>query len=269
MSALITRASISSVAPGRVAIRAPASVAARRAAVCESDWTVGARTTSAAAIAAATEAGGSAACEPRSVISAITASAPSLPASPRSRVPSPIVAGLQITSTSSPSRTPRHSRTIAVTARSRSLTQTTLASEVGHMNILAEPMPTPYTHKKLTEVKDSAPKFGFSETQEARFASRDLDTEQTGLSHLRVRPNARQAFAHKHENAEEVYVILSGAGRVKLDDEIVELAGRDAIRVSPGVIRQFEAGPEGLEILAFGPKHDRDGETFPGWWTDE
>ena len=62
MSALITRASISSVTPGSVAIRTPASVAALRAAVWESDWTVGARTTSAAAIAAAIGAGGSAAC---------------------------------------------------------------------------------------------------------------------------------------------------------------------------------------------------------------
>ncbi len=126
MSALITRASISSVAPGRVAIRAPASVAALRAAVCESDCTVGASTTSAAAIAAATDAGGSAACEARSAIRHITPSAPTRPASPRSRSPSPIVAGLQTTTTSSPSRTPRHSRTTALTARSRSLIRWTL-----------------------------------------------------------------------------------------------------------------------------------------------
>ena len=76
MSALMTRASISSVTPGSVAVRAPASVAALRAAVWESDWTVGARTTSAAAIAAAIGGGGSAAWEPRSAITASTASAP-------------------------------------------------------------------------------------------------------------------------------------------------------------------------------------------------
>ena len=121
MSALITRASISSVAPGRVAIRAPASVAALRAAVCESDCTVGQRTTSAAAIAAATEAGGSVPCVSRSAISARTPSASARPASPRRRSPSPIVAGLATTSTSSPGRTPRQSRITAATARSRSL----------------------------------------------------------------------------------------------------------------------------------------------------
>ncbi|MCB0874901.1 MAG: hypothetical protein KDB46_01780 [Solirubrobacterales bacterium] len=120
MSALITRASICSVTPGRVAIRAPASDAALREAVCDSDWTVGASTTSASLIAAAIVLGGSAAWVARSAISASTASAPALPASPRRRSPSPSVAGLAITSTSSPSRTPMQSLTTAATARPRS-----------------------------------------------------------------------------------------------------------------------------------------------------
>ena len=102
MSAPITRASISSVTPGIVAIRAPASLAALRAAVWESDWTVGAITTSAASIAAATVAGGSAAWESRSAITASVASAPSPWATIRIRSPSPSVTGLQTTSTSSP-----------------------------------------------------------------------------------------------------------------------------------------------------------------------
>ncbi len=120
MSADITRASISSVAPGRVAIRAPASVAVFRATVCDSDCTVGQRTTSAAAIAAATASGGSVPDSARSAIRARMPSAPTRPASPRKRSPSPIVAGLATTSSSSPSRTPRQSRTIALTACSRS-----------------------------------------------------------------------------------------------------------------------------------------------------
>ena len=120
MSALITRASIASVTPGSVAIRAPASDAALREAVCESDWIVGAMTTSAAFIAAATVAGGSAAWVARSAISARTASAPARPASPRSRSPRPRVAGLATTRTSSPSLTWRQSWTTALTARSSS-----------------------------------------------------------------------------------------------------------------------------------------------------
>ena len=120
MSALITRASISSVAPGRVAIRVPASLARLRAAVCESDWTVGASTTSAAAIASATVRGGSPACEARSVITARVDSAPASWASARIASPIGCVAGLQIVRTSSPSRTPRQSRTTARTAFGRS-----------------------------------------------------------------------------------------------------------------------------------------------------
>jgi len=75
-------------------------------------------------------------------------------------------------------------------------------------------MAAPYTKKQLTDVKDSAPGFGFEEVQEARFASEDLETEGTGLSHLRVKPGKRQAFAHKHDEAEEVYVVIGGSGRL-------------------------------------------------------
>jgi mannose-6-phosphate isomerase-like protein (cupin superfamily) len=129
-------------------------------------------------------------------------------------------------------------------------------------------MGAPFTFKKLTDVEDSAAKFGVGDVQEARFAKDDLEAEDTGLSNHRQNAGKRQAFAHRHENAEEVYVVLGGAGRVKLDDAIVELERLDAIRVSPGVIRMFEAGPQGLELLAFGPRRDGDGEVLHDWWTD-
>jgi mannose-6-phosphate isomerase-like protein (cupin superfamily) len=125
-----------------------------------------------------------------------------------------------------------------------------------------------YTKKKLTEVEDSAPRFGYDEVQEARFASKDLETERTGVSHHRVKPGKRQGFAHKHDEAEEVYVIIAGSGRMKLDDEIIDVTELDAIRVSPPVTRQFEAGPEGLELIVAGAHHDGDGELLPGWWSD-
>jgi mannose-6-phosphate isomerase-like protein (cupin superfamily) len=130
-------------------------------------------------------------------------------------------------------------------------------------------MASSYTFRKLTDIDDSAPKFGFAELQEARFANEDLETEQTGVSHHRVKEGARQAFGHRHEKAEEVYVVISGSGRVKLDDEIVELEKLDALRVSPEVTRCFEAGDDGLELLAFGAQHKGDGEVIPGWWKDD
>jgi mannose-6-phosphate isomerase-like protein (cupin superfamily) len=126
----------------------------------------------------------------------------------------------------------------------------------------------PYTRIKLTDVEDSAPKFGYGELQEARFARGDLDAQQTGVSHHRVRPGKRQGFGHKHEKAEEVYVVISGSGRVKLDDEILELEPLDAIRIAPGVVRAFEGGPDGIELIVAGPHHDKDGELVFGWWED-
>lgn len=130
-------------------------------------------------------------------------------------------------------------------------------------------MSTPFTHKRLTDVKDSAPDFGLNADAEARFAKDDLDGEQTGVSHHRVKPNKRQPFGHRHEKAEEVYVVLAGSGRMKLDDEIIQIERLDAIRVAPEVIRAFEADAGGLEVLAFGPRHDGDGELVHDWWTED
>jgi uncharacterized cupin superfamily protein len=129
-------------------------------------------------------------------------------------------------------------------------------------------MAAPFTLKNLAEVNDSAPKFGFAEVQEARFANDELEAEQTGVSYQRVKPGKRQAFAHRHERAEEVYVVLRGFGQVKLDDRIVDLRELDAIRVAPGVTRAFQAGSDGLELLAVGTRHDGDGDVLPGWWSD-
>ena len=129
-------------------------------------------------------------------------------------------------------------------------------------------MAAPFTLKNLAEVDDSAPKFGYAEVQEARFAKDELEAEQTGVSYQRVKPGKRQAFAHRHERAEEVYVVLGGSGQAKLEDQLVELRALDAIRVAPGVTRAFQAGADGLELLAFGPRHDGDGDVLPGWWSD-
>lgn len=117
-----------------------------------------------------------------------------------------------------------------------------------------------YTIRNLRETEDIAPKHGFSEVQEARFPREDLEAETIGLAFHVVKPGRRQAFAHRHEQAEEIYVVLSGGGKIKLDQEIHELHPLDAIRVAPKVARAFEAGPEGLQLLAFGPRHAGDGE---------
>ena len=117
-----------------------------------------------------------------------------------------------------------------------------------------------YTIKNLLEVDDAAAAGGFGEMQEARFAHGDLEAQQTGISLQKVKPGKRHAFAHRHKQAEEIFVVLSGSGRVKLDDETVEVRPLDAIRISPEHTRAFEAGPDGLDLLVFGPRHEGDAE---------
>jgi uncharacterized cupin superfamily protein len=107
---------------------------------------------------------------------------------------------------------------------------------------------------------------GYGDLQEARFAGKRLGAQDTGLALQRVKPGKRQPFGHRHDAAEEIYVVLSGSGRVKLDDEIVAIGPLDAIRVAPGVARAFEGGPDGIDVLAFGPHHDRDGEILQDFW---
>jgi mannose-6-phosphate isomerase-like protein (cupin superfamily) len=125
-----------------------------------------------------------------------------------------------------------------------------------------------YTKKNLRDVDDAAVKGGFSDNQESRFATGDLDADSTGVSHHVVKPGKRQAFGHRHDEAEEVYVVLSGSGRIKLDDEIVDVAVLDAIRVAPPVMRQIEGGPDGIELIVFGPRHKGDGDIDPEFWAD-
>jgi mannose-6-phosphate isomerase-like protein (cupin superfamily) len=125
-----------------------------------------------------------------------------------------------------------------------------------------------YTLRNLRDTEDSAPKFGFGELGEAHFPREELDAESIGLSYQVLKPEKRSAFGHRHENAEEVYLVLAGSGRIRLDDEIVEISELDAIRVAPKVTRAFEAGPEGLSVLAFGPRHGGDGEILQDFWTD-
>lgn len=125
-----------------------------------------------------------------------------------------------------------------------------------------------YTIKNLRETTDSAPKFGLGELGEAHFPREELGAQATGLAYQVLKPGKRQAFGHSHDEAEEVYVVLSGGGRMRLDDEIVDVGRLDAIRVAPSVKRAFEAGPDGLELLAFGAHHEKDGELDMEFWKD-
>jgi quinol monooxygenase YgiN/quercetin dioxygenase-like cupin family protein len=123
-----------------------------------------------------------------------------------------------------------------------------------------------YTLVNLEDVEDMAKRFGLGEQGEARFANRALGTARTGVSHQRLRAGMRQAFGHRHQHAEEVFVILAGTGRLRIDDEIRDVRPLDAIRIAPDSARAFEAGPDGLEFLVFGPHHTGDAVMDPNFW---
>jgi mannose-6-phosphate isomerase-like protein (cupin superfamily) len=128
-----------------------------------------------------------------------------------------------------------------------------------------------YTIKNMkADVEDLAPKFGLSPGLESRFAREPLECEQFGVSYFQIAPGFRVPFGHRHQEQEEVYVVVRGSGRIKLDDEVLDLKQWDAVRMSPETMRCLEAGPEGAEVVAFGaPKVPMtDAEPEQGWWSD-
>jgi quercetin dioxygenase-like cupin family protein len=125
-----------------------------------------------------------------------------------------------------------------------------------------------YTTVNLLEIEDSvgerAPGI------EGRFGRKHLDSRDLGVSHFRYGPNLRSPVAHSHREQEEAYVVVAGSGRVLLDDEVQDLRQWDVLRVAPEVVRAFEAGPDGLDLVAVGgPRpEDGDGVMGPGNWPD-
>jgi len=127
---------------------------------------------------------------------------------------------------------------------------------------------TDFTHENLKAVEDQAPKYGM-QGLEYRPARNSLGLSESGISYLGLEPDFRMPFGHAHKRQEEVYVLISGNARLKLDDEIVELRPFDAVRIATGVTRNLEAGPDGAELILFGaPQASDDAPMVQNWWTD-
>jgi mannose-6-phosphate isomerase-like protein (cupin superfamily) len=103
---------------------------------------------------------------------------------------------------------------------------------------------------------------------EARFARKLLGSPELGVSHFRYPPEFRSSLGHHHDTQEEVYIVVGGSGRMKLDDEIIDLAPWDVIRVAPPVVRAFEGGPDGLDLIVVGGEKppDGDGHRVDDFW---
>jgi mannose-6-phosphate isomerase-like protein (cupin superfamily) len=132
----------------------------------------------------------------------------------------------------------------------------------------------PFTRRNLRQdLEDLGSNFDGAPGLEFRHANKALELEQSGLGYQRIPPGYRFPYGHTHKQQEEVYVIVRGSGRMKVDDEIVDVEEWDAVRVPPGVWRGYEAGPEGLDLLVIGapnlgedPRGDVDGQR--NWWAD-
>ncbi len=127
-----------------------------------------------------------------------------------------------------------------------------------------------YTALQLNEVEDQAPNLGLPSDFELRMARVPLNCEKVGLSYQRLAPGWRQPIGHNHKQQEEVFVLVNGSARMRLDDDVIELRPWTAVRVAPDTMRALEGGPDGAELIAIGAPNTGpgDGNIVPDWWTD-
>jgi mannose-6-phosphate isomerase-like protein (cupin superfamily) len=126
-----------------------------------------------------------------------------------------------------------------------------------------------YTHLNLRgDVEDMAPQFQMGDGIEAHFARKALGLEKSGIAYFKLGPDYTLPFGHIHSEQEEIYLVVSGSARVKLDDEEIEVKPLDAVRIPPGVMRGMAGGPEGAELIAFGAPNNEnsDLEMVPGFF---
>jgi mannose-6-phosphate isomerase-like protein (cupin superfamily) len=123
-----------------------------------------------------------------------------------------------------------------------------------------KPVPD-YAIVNLLEMDDSVG--GKVPGLEGRFTRKQLGSRDLGVSHWRYAPGTRNSVAHSHREQEEAYVVVAGSGRVLLDDEVHDIRQWDVVRIAPAVVRAFESGPEGLELIAVGGPKPEGGDGKP------
>jgi quercetin dioxygenase-like cupin family protein len=115
-----------------------------------------------------------------------------------------------------------------------------------------------YTIVNLLEIDDSVG--GRVDGLEGRMGRKHLGSRELGISRWTYAPNLRNPNAHSHREQEEAYIVVGGSGRIRLDDEVREIGQWDVIRIAPEVVRAFEAGPDGLEVIAVGGRRPEEGD---------
>jgi quercetin dioxygenase-like cupin family protein len=122
-----------------------------------------------------------------------------------------------------------------------------------------------WTRVNFSDLRDVSPD---DVPMQWRFARGALRSPELGVSRFTYEPGARMPWGHRHREQEELYVVVAGCGRAKLDDDVIDIETWDALRVAPAVIRSFEAGPSGMEMICIGGRkpQGRDSERFPDFW---
>jgi quercetin dioxygenase-like cupin family protein len=115
-----------------------------------------------------------------------------------------------------------------------------------------------WTKKNFQRLRDKSPSDAPMQWKMARDA---LHSPELGVSRFTYEPGARMPFGHRHREQEEIYVVVAGSGRAKLDDELVDLETWDVLRVAPPIVRSFEAGPDGLDLICIGGRKPKGGDT--------
>lgn len=122
-----------------------------------------------------------------------------------------------------------------------------------------------WTNKNFNDLPDVSPP---GVNIQWRFGRETLRSPELGVSRFTYAPGARMPWGHRHRVQEEIYVVVAGSGRAKLDDRVVEVSAWDVLRVAPAVVRSFEAGPQGLDVICIGGQKPEKGDTerFEGFW---
>jgi hypothetical protein len=126
-----------------------------------------------------------------------------------------------------------------------------------------------YAIANLKEIDDSAGEY--APDLEAHFARKHLDSEHLGVSYFRYGPGFRAPMGHSHREQEEVYVVINGSGRIRINDEILPLSRWDVVRVAPKALRALKAEPKGSRSSRSARTDPKAATGFPsrtGGWTE-
>jgi mannose-6-phosphate isomerase-like protein (cupin superfamily) len=125
-----------------------------------------------------------------------------------------------------------------------------------------------WTIKSLDEMDDVLGEY----PGEMYMTTSAVGAEQVALTYRRMpaETGGKGSYGHAHKTHEELYLVLSGTLQFKLDDEILDVPARTAVRVAPEVVRSvWNEGPHDAELVIASVKiDDPDGDTelTPEFW---